>query len=177
MKQYHIIFTKDGNILKTKFKWNVEKYAAPGGVLQFDPCQWRQWEDKSTQGGSGVCEYPFRDMFQSDDNNTYYELIHLKGVVVFKIRWKKEIVISYKLYHLVEHIKSGVVIVIKASLWLVLAVWLTILMWTVWLLWGENHWGTKNVKNNTKWFVYTVKNKIGCFKGMLCMFLHNKNYI
>ena len=56
-------------IFLESFKWNVEKNAAPGGRLQCDPCQWRQIEDKSTQGGSiSDCEYLFRDMFQTVDN-------------------------------------------------------------------------------------------------------------
>jgi hypothetical protein len=137
-------------IFLESFKWIVEKNAAPGGRLQCDPYQWRQIEDKSTQGGSiSVCEYLFRDMFQTVDNNTYYEFIHMKGAVVFKLRWKKEIVkISWrlrivKLNHMVEQIKYGVVIDIKASLRMVLVVWLAILMGTVWLLWGENPLRTK----------------------------------
>ena len=85
MKQDDIM-TKDG-FLKEKSKWNVEKYAAPGGHLQCDPCQWRQRDDKSTQGGFSFCEYPFRDMFQTVDNSKYYEFIHMKGVVVFTLDW------------------------------------------------------------------------------------------
>ena len=105
-------------IFLESFKWNVEKNAAPGGRLQCDPCQWRQIEDKSTQGGSiSVCEYLFRDMFQTVDNNTYHEFIQMKGAMVFKLRWKKEIVkISWrsrivKLNHMVEQIKYSVVII------------------------------------------------------------------
>ena len=38
VKQGHVI-TKDGIFLE-KFKWNVEKYATPGGCLQYDPGHW-----------------------------------------------------------------------------------------------------------------------------------------
>ena len=35
-----------------------------------------------------MCEYPFRDTFQTDDKNTYFELIHMKGVFSkFMIYW------------------------------------------------------------------------------------------
>ena len=145
-------------IFLESFKWNVEKNAAPGGRLQCDPCQWRQIEDKSTQGGSiSVCEYLFRERKKE----------------IVKISWRSRIV---KLNHMVEQIKYSVVIDIKASLRMVLVVWLAILMGTVWLLWGENPLRTKNVTKNTERFVYKITIKINCVKGMLCMFLHNKKY-
>ena len=63
--------TKDGEFLE-KLKWHVEKYAIIGGGLLCDPGQWQYWEDQSTQGVSGVCEYLFRDMFQTDDKNSIH---------------------------------------------------------------------------------------------------------
>ena len=60
-----------------KFKWNDEKYAAPWRGLQCDPCQSGLWENQSTQGGSGVCEYPFRNMFQTNDKKAYFEFVHI----------------------------------------------------------------------------------------------------
>ena len=58
----------------------MEKCATLGELLQCDPGQWELWEDQSTQCGSDVCEYPFRHMFQTDDKNTYYELILVSQV-------------------------------------------------------------------------------------------------
>ena len=84
--------------------------------------------DQSTQGGSGVCEYPFRDTFQADDKNTCIELIHMEGLsskfmisFVFCVQWG--FYCEWKKFpeslNEVQIKKSGVVFTIKAFVRLV----------------------------------------------------------
>ena len=60
MKQYH---GEDGD-----FFWKVQgKWWKIYSTLKKSA----MWEDKSTQDGSGVGEFSFRNMFQTNDKNAY----------------------------------------------------------------------------------------------------------
>ena len=178
MKQDDII-TKDGNKF-INFQEKCWKKCSTWRRSAMWPLSVQTMREKSTQGGSSVCEYPIRKNFQTVDNNKYYEFIHMKGIVVFKLRWKKETVkISWrlgivKLNHVVEQIKASVVIAIKASLRMVLVAWLANLMWTVWLLWGENPLRTKNVTKNTVLYLYTITIKLAVLNECYACFCIKK---